>query len=92
MSERTCRVCGCSDYDACVNVPTGECCRWVGVDLCSGCDPVRVKGMRLRPASNEADAKKLYELGMTAATEYKARGQAIPPHVQSWLDFWEQRQ
>jgi hypothetical protein len=30
-----CRVCGCSDDDACV--VDGEPCGWVEPDLCSGC-------------------------------------------------------
>ena len=32
IPERTCRVCGCSELDAC---PGG--CAWVGEDLCSRC-------------------------------------------------------
>jgi hypothetical protein len=32
--SRTCRVCGCSDFDPC---PGG--CAWAGDDLCSRCAP-----------------------------------------------------
>lgn len=31
--DRACRVCGCTDYEACS--PSG--CHWVDVDLCSEC-------------------------------------------------------
>jgi hypothetical protein len=33
----TCRVCGCSDFDACVDPVTGETCWWVREELCSTC-------------------------------------------------------
>jgi hypothetical protein len=48
-SERTCRVCGCSDEDACVTEPNyrgngipieGGNCFWVDSDLCSACVPM----------------------------------------------------
>jgi len=35
MSERKCRVCGCTDERAC-ETPAGP-CFWVEPDLCSGC-------------------------------------------------------
>lgn len=42
--ERTCRICGCIDADACmtrVTLPSGAVhdrpCQWVGDDLCSAC-------------------------------------------------------
>ena len=31
-----CRVCGCWEYDACVDDVRGPCC-WVEADLCSHC-------------------------------------------------------
>ena len=38
MSERKCRVCGCTDLDCrqCI-LKTGEPCYWVQDDLCSAC-------------------------------------------------------
>ncbi|MDE0165218.1 MAG: hypothetical protein OXL36_08995 [Bryobacterales bacterium] len=36
MSVRSCRVCGCSDLDACIE-PDGFPCCWVESDLCSAC-------------------------------------------------------
>lgn len=36
--ERVCRVCGCTEEDACV-LPLGGCCTWVEADLCSACVP-----------------------------------------------------
>lgn len=35
MTERTCRVCGCTQNNACLT-PAGP-CHWVERDLCSGC-------------------------------------------------------
>ncbi len=32
-----CRVCGCTEDNACVNEETGETCYWVEDDLCSEC-------------------------------------------------------
>ena len=34
---QVCRVCGCSDYDACWDVVIEEPCGWVEEDLCSRC-------------------------------------------------------
>ena len=34
---RACRVCGCTDGDACVDGETGVPCHWVEQDLCSSC-------------------------------------------------------
>lgn len=31
-----CRICGCSEFDACVDA-LGMPCRWVEEDLCSSC-------------------------------------------------------
>jgi hypothetical protein len=36
MKRRACRVCGCTDDFACVNV-WGESCAWVARDLCDAC-------------------------------------------------------
>jgi hypothetical protein len=35
-AQRACRVCGCTEFDACVDV-LGRACYWVERDLCSGC-------------------------------------------------------
>jgi len=32
-----CRICGCSDDNACVDEKTGEPCHWIEDDLCSNC-------------------------------------------------------
>ncbi|MYA40461.1 MAG: hypothetical protein F4Z31_01525 [Gemmatimonadetes bacterium] len=32
--EDTCRVCGCSDYDACVDIDRGP-CGWAAPNLCT---------------------------------------------------------
>lgn len=43
-SERQCRVCGCTETDACPDRATGTGCWWLEPDLCSGCQggtPVR---------------------------------------------------
>ena len=36
MNPQRCRVCGCTDYNACIE-PDGFPCCWVGNDLCSNC-------------------------------------------------------
>ena len=36
MSVQSCRVCGCTDFDACIE-PDGFPCCWVERDLCSAC-------------------------------------------------------
>jgi len=38
MGRRRCRVCGCTDHDACtvLDVP----CCWIAEDLCSACAPL----------------------------------------------------
>lgn len=36
---RACRVCGCSEYDPCIDPATDEPCHWVEWDLCSACVP-----------------------------------------------------
>ena len=45
---RRCRVCGCSERNACVNTVTGLTCSWVQYDLCSACAPAP-KQTRLLP-------------------------------------------
>ena len=32
-----CRVCGCTEYQACQDPVSGEPCHWVAPDLCSAC-------------------------------------------------------
>lgn len=36
MSDRACRLCGCTQEDACFDEAFGP-CFWVGDDLCSQC-------------------------------------------------------
>ena len=36
MSVQTCRVCGCTDFDACIEADGFPCC-WVEDELCSAC-------------------------------------------------------
>jgi ParB/RepB/Spo0J family partition protein len=38
-----CRICGCSDDNACIDKETGEPCHWVEDDLCSNCESMSVK-------------------------------------------------
>jgi hypothetical protein len=33
----TCKRCGCSNFDACVDPDTGHACYWVKEDVCSAC-------------------------------------------------------
>ncbi len=37
--ERTCRICGCTDLNACPGL-----CYWVEDDLCSACAPPGTRG------------------------------------------------
>lgn len=32
-----CRICGCWDFDACLDPESGEPCSWVEPNLCSAC-------------------------------------------------------
>lgn len=34
---RACRVCGCTEFDACWDEKAGTPCYWVAADLCSAC-------------------------------------------------------
>ncbi len=36
--QRACRVCGCTELQACVDPPHGA-CAWAGPDLCTACQP-----------------------------------------------------
>ena len=36
MSGRSCRICGCNDFNACIE-PDGFPCCWVEETLCSSC-------------------------------------------------------
>ena len=35
---RMCRVCRCTERNACYDPKTGEGCRWAGKDICNVCD------------------------------------------------------
>lgn len=52
MSERKCRVCGCTEERACAT-DAGP-CHWVEVDLCSAC-----VGVHKRPPMTSADIQAL---------------------------------
>ena len=41
--KRICRICGCTDYNACLDKETGVACHWVEDDLCSNCEHMAVK-------------------------------------------------
>ena len=36
MTQSSCRICGCTDFNACIQ-PDGFPCCWVEDDLCSSC-------------------------------------------------------
>jgi hypothetical protein len=36
-SMAVCRVCGCTDWEPCIDEQSGEPCHWAGEDLCSQC-------------------------------------------------------
>lgn len=35
--ERRCRVCGCTEFRACIDRDTAQPCHWIADDLCSAC-------------------------------------------------------
>lgn len=37
LIEQECRICGCTDDNACVDMETYTTCFWVEDDLCSSC-------------------------------------------------------
>ena len=37
FKERTCRRCGCTQYNACEDLRLMDSCSWVELDLCSAC-------------------------------------------------------
>ncbi|GAB3884433.1 hypothetical protein [Terrabacter terrigena] len=47
FDERRCRVCGCTDDQACPGAGTMP-CHWIAWDLCSACQPAVIgpKGVR----------------------------------------------
>ncbi len=50
---RACRVCGCTDNNACVNLNDDTPCHWTGEDLCSFCDPRRTRPPRTLAPTTE---------------------------------------
>jgi len=40
---QSCRICGCTDTNPCIDKKTGEPCHWVEDDLCSSCEVMAVK-------------------------------------------------
>ena len=51
---RRCKVCGCTDDNACIDKKTGEPCHWVETDLCSNCECMAVKGNKNAKAKSVA--------------------------------------
>jgi hypothetical protein len=49
--ERACRICGCTEPDACPD-PTHGGCAWAGQDLCTACAPYQEKPVK-RPSAAE---------------------------------------
>lgn len=43
-----CRMCGCSDEMACIEIQSGQPCHWTEPGLCSTCDDVGGPGLALR--------------------------------------------
>ncbi len=48
--ERACRVCGCTEWDACMDL-FGDPCHWVEADLCSACTYEPATERDRRPAA-----------------------------------------
>ena len=38
--SKKCKICGCTDLEACINQETGEKCYWVQEEVCSSCGPL----------------------------------------------------
>lgn len=58
---RACRVCGCTEHDACLHPPTAagpaRPCSWVAVDLCSVCaNTIAGLMLVLQKADHEVEA------------------------------------
>lgn len=58
--EMICRVCGCTDYDACEHPVTGT-CSWVEVDLCSTCADAAAEEQQLAAAADAQAAEEAYD-------------------------------
>lgn len=52
-----CRMCGCTDERACIEIPSGQPCSWTEPGLCSACDPIGGSGLAVRnwPLPSDAD-------------------------------------
>ena len=55
--ERTCRVCGCTQYNACLTIHGG--CYWVEEDLCSECVGKESEDRGMRKIAYHLSKKKL---------------------------------
>lgn len=69
-AEPACRVCGCTEFNACVGA-FGEGCHWVEKDLCSACAPRVVRQAKyldrlelgMRPTAKSKKNKKTTRRG-----------------------------
>ncbi len=73
---RACRVCGCTEHNACLDELTGGGCYWVEPDLCSECigkpvptddRPVKFRRVGTRRSGDELDGKTYHEFPKTTA-------------------------
>ena len=92
---RACRVCGCTEHDACIH-PGGRPCSWVAADLCSVCANTIAGIMRLLDKTDrEAEAfvriivaHESARLGLTAPELRRMTNRVAPsreapnPHTQ----------
>ena len=75
-SERLCRVCGCTEDNACLH-PNGRPCSWAGPDLCSVC-AASIADLMLAVGLADTDAERL--LATAIAVEAGRTGMAAPEY------------
>ena len=46
--SQVCRMCGCTDERACIEISSGQPCSWTEPGLCSACDPIGGPGLAIR--------------------------------------------
>ncbi len=74
LGNASCRVCGCTEHDACLH-PDGRSCSWVAADLCSVCANTIGEIMITIPVSDrEAEAA----LRVLLKHEVARRGMSAP--------------
>lgn len=69
--ERVCRVCGCTEHNACVERDGHDNCYWIEDDLCSACVTEPAEGKDILTASDWADFGVLPTCDLPAAHEPK---------------------